>query len=159
MLRSLKSKFRLWRYRQKVVGCLDLLFDGFEAGQFPHPDGVRDLERLIPMLFEEQPKDAAVGAVFAAAVLLGAYIDLMVPEEREQTLDALQGNDVDNITSAGIVHMVEVAASMATQSHVRMLRSEIIGKLQGMDRAQMRKWRVDANVDSVTAPALHAQAA
>ena len=83
----------------------------------------------------------------------------MAPDEREQTLDALQGNDLDNITSAGIVHMLEVATSMATQSHIRMLRNEIIGKLQGMDRAQMREWRVDANVDSVIAPAVRARAA
>ena len=144
MLSFWKRKFELWRYKRKVIGHLAILFKGFPAEEYSNPEALRDLPRLIPMLHEEMPADPAVGAVFAAAVFIGGEIDQMNATEREETLAALQGRDLNNFTSAGIVQMIEVAASLASDTHVRMLRYQILGKLSGMDQAAIRKWRPDS---------------
>ena len=158
VLGFLKKKFKSSRHRIRVLGCLASLFEGFHPNRLSDLEASLVLKRLIPMLDEEQLTDAGESAVFAAAILLGRRIDLMTSEECDQTLDALQGRDMDNITSAGIVHMVEVAQSLASDSHVKMLKYEIIGKLRGMDRQHIRTWRVGADLDSA-APALRSYAA
>ena len=152
MLSFFRKKWEFRRYRKKVFGSLAPLFGGFPPGELSNLQALLDFERLVQILHEEQSADAQESAMFAAAILMGRRIDLMPSAERTETLDALQRGDRDHVMSAGIVHMFEIAKSMASASHLKMLGCEIVGKLRGMKREHIRTWRARqdfANIVSV----------